>query len=375
MNEQEIYYTIALTRMTGFNFQTALQLYQELGGGEAVYEHRNDVRDVLPDCSERVITALKDWNLPLARAAQEMAFIEKHKIQVLCYGDEHYPERLQECSDAPLVLYYMGTADLNCQHVVSIVGTRRCTNYGQDLVRHFMTDLRQLCPNVLIVSGLAYGIDICAHRHALQQGFDTVAVLAHGLDELYPPHHRDTAKEMLTHGGLLTEYMSETRADKINFVRRNRIVAGLCDSVLLVESSIKGGGLITARIAQGYDRSVFAFPGAVGAPASEGCNHLIRDNGAGLITSAEDFVLAMGWQTDVKLQQAKSEGIERDCFPDLTDEEQQVVKTLDEMGDLQQNILSVRTNIPISQLNAILFQLEMKGVVRSLAGGSYHLLR
>jgi len=375
MNEQEIYYTIALTRMTGFNFQTALRLYQELGGGQAVYEHRNDVRDVLPDCSERVITALKDWNLPLARAAQEMAFIEKHKIQVLCYGDEHYPERLQECSDAPLVLYYMGTADLNCQHVVSIVGTRRCTNYGQDLVRHFMTDLRQLCPNVLIVSGLAYGIDICAHRHALQQGFDTVAVLAHGLDELYPPHHRDTAKEMLTHGGLLTEYMSETRADKINFVRRNRIVAGLCDSVLLVESTVKGGGLITARIAQGYDRSVFAFPGAVGAPASEGCNHLIRDNGAGLITSAEDFVLAMGWQTDVKLQQAKSEGIERDCFPDLTDEEQQVVKTLDEMGDLQQNILSVRTNIPISQLNAILFQLEMKGVVRSLAGGSYHLLR
>lgn len=375
MNEQEIYYTIALTRMTGFNFQTALQLYQELGGGEAVYEHRNDVRDVLPDCSERVITALKDWSLPLARAAQEMDFIEKHKMQVLCYGDEHYPERLQECSDAPLVLYYMGTADLNCQHVVSIVGTRRCTNYGQDLVRHFMTDLRQLCPNVLIVSGLAYGIDICAHRHALQQGFDTVAVLAHGLDELYPPHHRDTAKEMLTHGGLLTEYMSETRADKINFVRRNRIVAGLCDSVLLVESTVKGGGLITARIAQSYDRSVFAFPGAVGAPASEGCNHLIRDNGAGLITSAEDFVLTMGWQTDVKLQQAKSEGIERDCFPDLTDEEQQVVKTLDEMGDLQQNILSVRTNIPISQLNAILFQLEMKGVVRSLAGGSYHLLR
>lgn len=375
MNEQEIYYTIALTRMTGFNFQTALRLYQELGGGQAVYEHRNDVRDVLPDCSERVITALKDWSLPLARAAQEMDFIEKHKMQVLCYGDEHYPEWLQECSDAPLVLYYMGTADLNCQHIVSIVGTRRCTNYGQDLVRRFMADLRQLCPNVLIVSGLAYGIDICAHRHALQQGFDTVAVLAHGLDELYPPHHRDTAKEMLTHGGLLTEYMSETRADKINFVRRNRIVAGLCDSVLLVESSIKGGGLITARIAQGYDRSVFAFPGAVGAPASEGCNHLIRDNGAGLITSAEDFVLAMGWQTDVKLQQAKSEGIERDCFPDLTDEEQQVVKTLDEMGDLQQNILSVRTNIPISQLNAILFQLEMKGVVRSLAGGSYHLLR
>jgi len=375
MNEQEIYYTIALTRMTGFNFQTALQLYQELGSGQAVYEHRNDICDVLPDCTDRLATALQDWSLPLVRAAQEMAFIEKHKIQVLCYGDEHYPERLKECPDAPLLLYYMGTADLNCQHIVSIVGTRRCTSYGQDLVRRFVTDLHQLCPNVLIVSGLAYGIDICAHRNALQQGFDTVGVLAHGLDELYPPHHRDTAKQMLTQGGLLTEYMTETRIDKMNFVCRNRIVAGSCDAVLLVESTAKGGGLITARIAQGYDRSVFAFPGAVGAPASEGCNNLIRDNGAALITSAEDFVLAMGWQTDVQLQQAKNEGIERNCFPDLTDKEQQVVKILDEMGDLQQNILSVKANIPISQLNAILFQLELKGVVRSLAGGSYHLLK
>ena len=375
MNEQEIYYTIALTRMTGFNFQTALQLYQELGSGQAVYEHRNDICDMLPDCTDRLATALQDWSLPLVRAAQEMAFIEKHKIQVLCYGDEHYPERLKECPDAPLLLYYMGTADLNCQHIVSIVGTRRCTSYGQDLVRRFVTDLHQLCPNVLIVSGLAYGIDICAHRNALQQGFDTVGVLAHGLDELYPPHHRDTAKQMLTQGGLLTEYMTETRIDKMNFVCRNRIVAGSCDAVLLVESTAKGGGLITARIAQGYDRSVFAFPGAVGAPASEGCNNLIRDNGAALITSAEDFVLAMGWQTDVQLQQAKNEGIERNCFPDLTDKEQQVVKILDEMGDLQQNILSVKANIPISQLNAILFQLELKGVVRSLAGGSYHLLK
>ena len=375
MNEQEIYYTIALTRMTGFNFQTALQLYQELGSGQAVYEHRNDICDVLPDCTDRLATALQDWSLPLVRAAQEMAFIEKHKIQVLCYGDEHYPERLKECPDAPLLLYYMGTADLNCQHIVSIVGTRRCTSYGQDLVRRFVTDLHQLCPNVLIVSGLAYGIDICAHRNALQQGFDTVGVLAHGLDQIYPNAHRNTAVQMVSQGGLLTEYMTETRIDKMNFVCRNRIVAGSCDAVLLVESTAKGGGLITARIAQGYDRSVFAFPGAVGAPASEGCNNLIRDNGAALITSAEDFVLAMGWQTDVQLQQAKNEGIERNCFPDLTDKEQQVVKILDEMGDLQQNILSVKANIPISQLNAILFQLELKGVVRSLAGGSYHLLK
>jgi len=375
MNEQKIYYTIALTRMTGFNFQTALQLYQELGGGQAIYEHRNDIRDVLPECSERLAAALQDWSLALARAEQEMAFIKKHHIQVLCHGDERYPQRLAECPDAPIVLYYLGTAHLNRTHVINMVGTRRCTVYGQDLIRRFLSDLRQMMPDVLVVSGLAYGIDVCAHRNALENGFDTVGVLAHGLDELYPPAHRETAKQMLHQGGLLTEYMSETRVDKVNFVRRNRIVAGLCDATILVESAAKGGGLITAGIAQDYDRNVFAFPGAVGAKASEGCNNLIRDNGAQLITSAEDLVNAMGWQSAAQLQQAKDEGIERNLFPDLSDDERRVVQVLDTGGDLQLNILSVKTNIPIGSLTALLFQLEMKGVVRPLAGGCYHLLK
>jgi len=375
MNEQEVYYTIALTRMTGFNFNTALQLYRELGGGKAVYDHRNDIKDVLPDCSDRLVNSLKNWQLPLSRAAQEMEFMQKHHIQPLCYGDEHYPQRLLECPDAPIILFYMGNADLNSQHVVDIIGMRRCTTYGQDLVRRFVTDLRQLCPDVLIVSGLAYGIDICAHRHALQQGFNTVGILAHGLDDLYPPSHRDTAKEMLGQGGLLTEYMSETRADKMNFVKRNRIVAGLSDATLLVESASHGGGLITARIAQDYNRSVFAFPGPVGSPTSEGCNAMIRDSVAQLITSAEDLVCAMGWQNDALLRRAKAEGIERSCFPDLNDQEQQVVDVLSTFGDLQQNHLSVKTNIPIGQLTALLFQLEMKGVVKPLAGGNYHLLK
>ena len=375
MNEQEVLYTLALTRMTGFNLPTALLLYQQLGGGRAVYEHRNDIRDVLPDCSERLAQALKDWSLALARAEQELLFIEKHHIQVLCYGDDHYPARLMECPDAPVVLYYMGTAPLNRPHVLNLVGTRRCTTYGQDLIRHFVSDLHQLCPQVLVVSGLAYGIDICAHRNALANGYDTVGVLAHGLDELYPPAHRDTAKQMLAHGGLLTEYMSESRVDKANFVRRNRIVAGISDATILVESAAKGGGLITARIAQDYNRSVFAFPGAVGAAASEGCNQLIRDNGAQLITSADDFVLAMGWQNDALLQKAKTEGIERSCFPNLSDDEQHLVSILNQPGDLQLNHLSVKTNMPVSQLTALLFQLEMKGVVRPMAGGNYHLLK
>ena len=374
MNGQDILYTMALTRMTGFNFGTALQLYRELGSGLRVYEHRNDIRSVCPDCSERLATSLQDWSLALARAEQELEFINKHHIQTLCLGNENYPQRMAECPDAPIILYYMGSAPLNPSHVVSIVGTRHCTVYGQDLIRRFMADLRQMCPDVLIVSGLAYGIDICAHREALAQGCETVAVLAHGLDEIYPPHHRETALKMLVQGGLLTEYMSDTRADKRNFVKRNRIVAGMADATILVESAAKGGGLITCEIAQDYNRAVFAFPGAVSAPYSEGCNNLIRDNVAGLINSADDFVRAMGWQDEAKRQQALADGIERNLFPDLSPEETAIVDLLQHTNDLQLNTLCVKSGISIGQLTALLFQLEMKGVVKPLAGGMYHLL-
>ena len=251
-----------------------------------------------------------------------------------------------------------------------MVGTRRCTTYGQDLIRHFISDLRQLCPQVLVVSGLAYGIDICAHRNALQQGYETVGVLAHGLDQIYPYAHRDTAAEMVRQGGLLTEYVSQTEALPNNFRQRNRIVAGMSDCTILVESAYKGGGLITCRIAQEYGRDVFAFPGAVGMAYSEGCNHMIRNNTAALITSAADFLETMRWQT---VEQQK-EGVQRQLFPDLTSEEQQVVSLLQQTNDLQLNIISVKTNIPVGQLTALLFQLEMKGVIKALAGGTYHLL-
>ena len=180
---------------------------------------------------------------------------------------------------------------------------------------------------------------------------------------------------MLEQGGLLTEYMTETRPDKINFVKRNRIVAGMSDATILVESASKGGGLITTGIAMDYNRSVFAFPGPVGAPYSEGCNNLIRDNGASLITCTEDFINAMGWQHDAQLQQAQAEGIERSIFPELSEEEQKIARILEEFGDFQLNQLSVKTNIPIGQLTALLFQMEMKGVIRPLAGGTYHLLK
>jgi DNA processing protein len=369
MND-DIYYTIALTRMTGFNLPIALQLYQAMGSAQAVYEHRNDIGDAIADATPRLRESMKDWDDALRRAAAEMEFITKNNIRALTFNDVDYPQRLHECPDAPIILYYKGTANLNQQYILNMVGTRRCTTYGQDLVHRFISDLRQLCPQVLVVSGLAYGIDICAHRNALQNGYETVGILAHGLDQIYPHAHRQTAVEMVKHGGLLTEYMSQTEALPNNFRQRNRIVAGISDATVLVESAIKGGGLITIRIAQEYGRDTFAFPGAVGMPYSEGCNKVIRNNMAGLITSAHDFVEAMGWKT----VQEKPETVERQLFPDLNPEEQQIVSLLQQTNDLQLNIISVKTNLPIGQLTALLFQLEMKGVVKPLAGGTYHLL-
>lgn len=370
----DLLYTLALTRLTGINSQVALQLYQELGGGKAVYDHRHDIREVCPDCSPRLVAALQNWSEPLSRAEVEMTFIEKHHIKPLLLGQQDYPLRLTECPDAPILLFSLGTAQLNQQRVINIIGTRHATPYGRDMIHQLLSGLRSQGIQPLVVSGLAYGVDICAHREALAQGFETVGVLAHGLDEIYPASHRGTAKEMLKQGGLLTEYMSETRPDKLNFVRRNRIVAGMADATILIESASKGGGLITCSIAQDYNRSVFAFPGAVGAPYSEGCNHLIRDNGAQLITSADDLIAAMGWETDRQLSQARKEGIERSLFRNLSPEEQLIVDTLNRTGDCQLNQLSVETNIAVGPLSALLFQMEMAGQIRLLAGGNYHLL-
>ena len=374
--EQEIFYTMALTRLTNFNYQQALELYRAVGSAQLLYEHRNEIGDIIKDASPKLMEALKDWDEPMRRAECEMRFMEEHRIRALTLNDDDYPQRLTECPDAPIILYYKGQADLNQERIVSLVGTRRMTTYGQDLIRRFIADLRQQCPEVLIVSGLAYGVDICAHREALAHGYPTVGVLAHGLDQIYPYRHRETAAEMVNHGGLLTEFMTQTNADKPNFVRRNRIVAGMADSVILVESAAKGGGLITAEIAQSYARAVFAFPGNVGQMYSEGCNNLIRDNGAGLISNADDFVKAMGWPT-VKDMPLFSQSFGSDVgsqIPNLSAEEQQVVSLLQQTNDLQLNIITVKTGIPIGRLTALLFQLEMKCVVKPLAGGMYHLL-
>lgn len=371
---QETLYAIALTRISYFNIATCLQLYRKLGSATAIMENRNNIKDVISDASPRLVHALSDVSEALHRAEAELEFDNAHAIRPLTMVCDDYPERLRDCDDAPIVLFYRGNADLNQRRIVSIVGTRHCTAYGQDILTKFCQDLKELCPDVLIVSGLAYGVDICAHRNALRNSFDTIGVLAHGLDMLYPSAHRDTAKDMLSHGGLLTEFLTNTNPDKMNFVRRNRIVAGISDATIVVESAARGGSLITADIAQSYARDVFTFPGNVNSTYSEGCNNLIRDNKAALITCAEDFVKAMGWEQDNQVKKARAKGIERQLFPELTAEETRIVELLQRNNDLQLNIIAVQTGLPIGNISALLFSLELKGVIKLYAGGVYHLL-
>ncbi len=371
MNTNERLYRLALTQLPGIGSSTAQRLLQVAGNATVLFENRDELPDILPGISPKLVNVLSNPKEVLRLCEAELAFAEKNHIACLCADDAAYPSRLRECNDAPLILFYRGTADLNAGHIISVVGTRNATDYGKNLCLHFCRELKELLPDAIIVSGLAYGIDIHAHRAALQNQLDTVAVLAHGLDRIYPAVHRHTAVEMISHGGLLTEFMSGTNPDRQNFVKRNRIVAGISDATVIVESAVKGGSLITADIAESYHRDCFAFPGRIGDVFSEGCNHLISSNHAVLLESAGELVKAMNWDHPKEIPVT----IQRQLFPDLNPKEKQIVDLLQKYPEgIQVNNLVVESNIPITHMTGILFELEMKGIVRNYAGGVYKLV-
>ena len=370
-SEEEQIYSIALTMVPGIGHIGAKHLIDGMGNAVDVFRLRKEIPERIPEVSQRVIEAL-DCPQAVLRAEQEYEFIRKNRISCLSFHDEAYPSRLRECEDAPVVLFFKGNADLNSLHILNMVGTRNATDYGTQICASFLRDLKALCPEVLVVSGLAYGINIHAHREALANELPTVGVLAHGLDRIYPHLHRKTAVDMLEKGGLLTEFLSGTNPDRHNFISRNRIVAGMCDATIVIESAEKGGSLITAELAEGYHRDCFAFPGRMSDEYSKGCNRLIRDNKASLLLSAEDFVQAMGWNMQTTLSEKVS--VQRSLFIELSEEEQKIVAILEKLGNLQINSLVVEADIPVNKMTAILFELEMKGVIRVLAGGMYQLL-
>lgn len=370
MDKKEIQSLIALQHIPGVGSITAKRLVEAVGSATQLFEQRTELPYLIPNVQPSLVKAL-DCPTAHHRAEQELEFIDKHHITCIGYHDESYPSRLRECDDAPILLFYRGSTTLNPRRVVSIVGTRKCTDYGRDLCEHFVCDLATLCPDTLIVSGLAYGIDVCAHRAALKYGLPTVGVLAHGLDRIYPSVHRNTAAQMTQCGGLLTEYISSTEPERPNFLQRNRIVAGMADATIIVESAAKGGALVTANIASSYGRDCFAFPGRTNDIASAGCHRLIRHHQAALITSAEDFIEAMMWDVS---QRKHPEAIQQSLFHHLSEEESHILQVLDKYPDgATINTLVMETNLAVHRLSAILFDLELRDIVRPLAGSRYKL--
>ncbi|GHT62863.1 DNA processing protein DprA [Bacteroidia bacterium] len=371
MNDQNLIYQIGITLVKGIGSTIAKQIIEKVNDISWVFKEKKHLLERIPGLSRRVIDEIHNSEV-LKRAEQEVLFIEKNKIIPLFITNASYPKRLQECIDSPVMLYYRGNTDLNAAKVVSIVGTRNASAYGRDMTDHLLHDIKEKFPETLIVSGLAYGIDIFAHRAALRENLPTVSILAHGLDRIYPAVHRNTAIEMLNNGGLLTDFMSETNPDRQNFVKRNRIIAGIADCTIVVESAEKGGALITANIADSYNRDLFAYPGKAGDRYSEGCNALIKYRKAALVTSAQDVFREMNW--DVQSQAAGRQAVQRNLFIDLDPEEKRITDLLSKMENTQLNVLAIELDWPVSKLSGVLFELEMKGVIRCKPGGVYALV-
>lgn len=357
---------VALTFVKNIGPTLAKSLTAHFGGAEQIFNAPKGKLLKVPGIGEKTVSQL-DFGVALKKAEHELKFIEKNGIEVIFYTDSRYPKRLKNCNDSPVLLYAKGKADLNMQHVVSIVGTRNATEYGKQLCRQLIEELQQ--HNILVVSGLALGIDVAIHKECLKQNVPTVGVVGHGLDRMYPSQNRATADKMLENGGLLSEYPSGTIPDRENFPQRNRIVAGMADATIVVEAGIKGGALITAEIANSYNRDVFAFPGRLGDEYSEGCNFLIRNNKAQLLTCAADLAFSLGWE---KEETTKSP-VEQFILPfDLTQDESLIITLLREnKTPLAIDDLSIKAKMTTSKLAMNLLNMEMQGYIRGLPGKMY----
>ncbi len=367
MGDDELIYRLGLTMIPGVGDVLGKKLVSLCGSAAAVFREPRRHLGKMPRVGALLARAVGNREI-LVRAEKEAAFIERYGIKTLYFLDSSYPRRLKHCIDSPLLLYYKGIADLNVPRVIAVVGTRNSTDYGKNVTQSIIRGL--VSQQVLVVSGLAYGIDSCAHRCSLEEGLNTVGVLGHGLDMVYPWLHRPMAEKMVMQGGLLTEFMSCTKPDRANFPRRNRIIAGLSDAIVVVEAGRKGGALITADIANSYNRDVFAVPGRVNDPFSEGTNYLIRTNRASLVQKAEDIEYLMGW----KAAATTSAAVQRKIFIEMTPEEEKIVRLLQEHGRMGIDDLGMRAESPVSKISAFLLNLEFEGVIRCLPGKVYELV-
>ena len=370
MNQTEVKYAIALTLLKGVGSVNAKKLLAYCGSFEGVFKSRKQDLLKIPGIGtilvNKIFSQFSDKKI-LARAEEEIEFIEKKEITPFLFTDKNYPYNLKQCEDSPIVLFGKGNLDFKNPKIVSVVGTRKVTDYGKEQCNKIIEDIKDLNP--LVISGLAYGVDIHAHKICLENNLQTIGVLAHGLDRIYPAIHANTAKKMLENGGLLTEFMSGTNPDRENFPKRNRIIAGIADATIVIESARRGGSLITAEIANSYSRDVFAVPGRISDLYSEGCNFLIKTNKAHLINSGKDIIYLMNWEENAKQKKA----VQKQLFVELSEKEQLIYDALKDSENITMDKLSQITKMKTSELSMYLLTMELNGIVKSKPGSVFKL--
>lgn len=360
MSEQDLFYVLALLRVEGVGDIMAKKLLANFGSAEDIFKAKTNQIAAIDGVGSVLLKNLKDKTV-FEKANKELDFITKNNIQVSFFKDENYPDRLKHCIDCPVLIFSAGNINLKNKRIISIVGTRQITSYGIEFCRTLIEDLAPLDP--IIVSGFAYGVDIVAHQLAIENKLQTIGVLAHGLNQIYPKAHKKYMSKMEENGGFITEFWSTTNPDKENFVRRNRIVAGMTEATIVIESADRGGSLITANIANDYNRDVFAVPGRVTDKYSQGCNQLIKTQKANVLTSAADLVYMLNWdiKSDVK-------PVQKQLFIELESDEQIIYDFLIKNGKELLDIIALQCEFPIYKISGILLNMELKGVIRPLPG-------
>jgi DNA processing protein len=363
----ELLNQLALTLVPNIGDVQAKILINHFGDASSIFKAKKSLLEKIEGIGEVRAKSIKDFD-DFHLAEHEIKFIEKYNIKTLFLTDADYPKRLLNCYDSPTLLFYKGTADLNASKVLAIVGTRSNTDYGKLFTEKLVKDLSD--QNILIISGLAHGIDAIAHKSALKNNLLTVGVVGHGLDKVYPLENTSLAKDMVKEGGgLLSEFFSGTKPDKHNFPLRNRVVAGLSDATVVVETNIKGGSMITAKLADAYNRDVFALPGRTTDKVSSGCNHLIKYNKAILLTDAEELLDVLGWK-----EKKKEKKQQKELFIELTPEEKQIIQLLQEKETVHIDEINLRSGLSSSTAAAAILNLELQNVIASLPGKMYRLL-
>ena len=367
MTDIELLNTLALLRIDGVGDIVAKKLINHCGSAEGVFAAKKSQLMAIEGVGEILFNNLKNKDV-FKLAENELKYVRENGIKPLFYLEKEYPERLKHCIDGPVVLFTSGNVDVEGRKTISIVGTRQMTSYGADFCRKLIEDLAPLDP--VIVSGFAYGVDIHAHQLAMDNGMKTIGVVAHGLNQVYPKIHKKYVARMEENGGFITEFWSTSNPDKENFVKRNRIVAGLSEATIIIESADKGGSLITANIANDYNRDVFAVPGRITDKYSIGCNNLIKQQKANILTDAADLIYMLNWQ----LEEKKVKPVQKQLFITLENDEQRVYDYLEKNGKELMDIIALQCEMPIYKMSSLLLNMELKGVVRPLPGKLFEVI-